>query len=139
MGAEEALLSAYVHVGVCREHQFLKGGSAVSDLQETLGAVIRRERRARGRTMRRLAGDASVSTVYLGEIERGKKYPSAVVLEQLARALGLEPADVLALVADELRERARPKITRAVGFQVRPQVTVTRLLQQGEPRMALVA
>ena len=111
----------------------------MADLQKTLGAIIRRERRARGRTMRRLADEAALSTVYLGEIERGKKYPSAVVLEQLSRALGMDVADVLAMVADELRERAHPKVTRAVGFQVRPQVTVTRLLGPREPSMALVA
>ena len=87
--------------------------------------------------MRRLAEEAALSTVYLGEIERGKKYPSAVVLEQLALALGFEVADVLALVAEELREQARPKVTRAVGFQVRPQVTVTRVLQAREPTLAL--
>lgn len=111
----------------------------MADLQGTLGAVIRRERRARGRTMRRLAEEAALSTVYLGEIERGKKYPSAVVLEQLALALGMDVADVLALVADALREQARPKVTRAVGFQVSPRVTVTRLLQPREPSMALVS
>lgn len=110
----------------------------MADLQSTLGAVIRRERRARGRTMRRLAEDAALSTVYLGEIERGKKYPSALVLEQLARALGLEVADLLALVADDLREQARPMVTRAVGFQASPRVTVTRLPQARGPSMALV-
>ncbi|MGH2344725.1 MAG: helix-turn-helix domain-containing protein, partial [Chloroflexota bacterium] len=75
----------------------------MADLQETLGAVIRRERRDRRRTMKWLAEKAALSLVYLGEIERGKKYPSALVLERLAWALDLPVAGLLELVAADLR------------------------------------
>lgn len=62
----------------------------MADLQATLGAVIRKERRHRRRTMAWLAERAAISLVYLGEIERGKKYPSALVLEP--PGLGAGPA-----------------------------------------------
>jgi transcriptional regulator with XRE-family HTH domain len=90
----------------------------MADLQEMTGAVIRRERRERHLTMRELAARSSLSEVYLSEIERGKKYPSALVLERLAEALGLDVADLLEFVADSLREAAHPTVTRAVGYQV---------------------
>ena len=52
----------------------------MADLQQIVGTVVRRERQARRLTMKELAARSSVSEVYLGEIERGKKYPSALVL-----------------------------------------------------------
>jgi transcriptional regulator with XRE-family HTH domain len=88
----------------------------MADLQEMTGAVIRRERRERRLTMKELASLSALSEVYLSEIERGKKYPSALVLERLAQALGLEVADLLEFVADAMREAAHPTVTRAVGF-----------------------
>jgi transcriptional regulator with XRE-family HTH domain len=77
--------------------------SAMVDLQQTMGAVIRRERRERQMTLKELAGRSAISLVYLGEIERGKKYPSALVLERLARALDMTVPDLLEYVAEEMR------------------------------------
>ena len=107
----------------------------MADLQEMTGTVIRRERRERHLTMKELAARAALSEVYLSEIERGKKYPSALVLERLAEALGLDVADLLEFVAEALREAAHPTVTRAVGFTVPeqgeapPRVVVKRLAQ----------
>ncbi len=83
-------------------------------LQAAVGAVVRRERHARGLTLKELAARAIVSVVYLGEIERGKKYPSALVLERLADALDLNVSDLLELFADELRGVRQPQM--AIGF-----------------------
>ena len=87
----------------------------MDDLQAAVGAVIRRERRARGMTLKELAARAIVSVVYLGEIERGKKYPSPVVLERLASALEMATPDLLMLIAFALRGEERV-VTRAIGF-----------------------
>lgn len=75
----------------------------MTDLQATMGTVIRRLRRDRRLTLRELARRAALSLVYLGEIERGQKYPSARVLEELARALDLDVPDMLDQIATELR------------------------------------
>ena len=91
----------------------------MADLQHTVGAVIRRERRERRLTLKVLAERSALSVVYLGEIERGKKYPSAQVLEQLAKAIELDLAELLELVADELRGMALPSATSAMGFTLR--------------------
>jgi transcriptional regulator with XRE-family HTH domain len=112
------------------------------DLQHTVGAVIRRERRERGLTLKALAERSALSVVYLGEIERGKKYPSAQVLEQLAKALALDLAELLELVADELRGVALPGATSATGITLpregdtAPRATVRRLVQMLEPHEA---
>lgn len=87
----------------------------MDDLQAAVGAVVRQERRARGLTLKELAERAIVSVVYLGEIERGKKYPSPVVLERLAFALDLATPDLLELIAFTLRGEERV-VTRAIGF-----------------------
>ncbi len=112
------------------------------DLQQTMGAVIRRERRQRGLTVKALAARSTLSVVYLGEIERGKKYPSALVLERIAEALDVEVPDVLELVADDLRGARQPTATNAIGFTVpgwrdsAPRVAVRRLVQMLEPNEA---
>ena len=106
----------------------------MADLQQTMGAVIRRARQERSQTLKALAEQAGLSGVYLGEIERGKKYPSAPMLERLVAALGLELSDVLELVADELRVGAQPTSTEAIGFalptrgDVTPRVTIKRMV-----------
>jgi len=90
----------------------------MADLQETLGAVIRKERRRRRRTMAWLAERAAISLVYLGEIERGKKYPSALVLERLAWALAVPMPVVLELVAHDLRAGEDQDLVNAVGIRI---------------------
>ena len=111
----------------------------MADLQQTMGAVIRRERRERGLTLKELAERAALSVVYIGELERGKKYPSAVVLERLAEALELSVPDLLELVADEMRGERQPAMTNAIGFLMpthsgmAPRVTVKRIVNLLEP------
>ncbi|HWE61930.1 MAG TPA: helix-turn-helix domain-containing protein [Chloroflexota bacterium] len=97
----------------------------MADLQETLGAVIRRERRRRRRTMKWLAEKAALSLVYLGEIERGKKYPSAPVLERLAWALDLPVPSLLEAVAADLRQTAQPARVTAIGVRLPAVAEVT--------------
>jgi transcriptional regulator with XRE-family HTH domain len=92
------------------------GGETMDDLQQTLGAIIRRERRERDLTLKELAERSIISVVYLGEIERGKKYPSPVVLERLAKGLDLETPDLLEIIADELRAARQPALARPIGF-----------------------
>jgi transcriptional regulator with XRE-family HTH domain len=84
-------------------------------LQAAVGAVVRRERHARSLTLKELAARAIVSVVYLGEIERGKKYPSPVVLERLALGLDLATPDLLMMIAIALRGEERVE-ARTIGF-----------------------
>jgi len=96
--------------------RFLEGAATMGDLQEIIGRVIRRERQNRQMTIKELGDKAGLSEIYVGEIERGQKYPSAKVLESLAHALDLDTADLLELMAEEIRAEREPQHTNAIGF-----------------------
>ncbi len=88
----------------------------MADLQEIVGRVIRRERQDRQLTIKELGDKAGLSEIYVGEIERGQKYPSSKVLESLANALDLDMADLLELMADEIRGERTPQAANVIGF-----------------------
>ena len=102
----------------------------MADLQEIMGRVIRRERQDRQLTIKELGDKAGLSEIYVGEIERGQKYPSSKVLESLARALDLDIADLLELMAEEIRFERQPETVNAIGF--------TLPATPGQPRRLVV-
>ncbi|MFH9265505.1 helix-turn-helix domain-containing protein [Streptomyces sp. NPDC017546] len=70
--------------------------------RDLVGEVLRRERRAQGRTLKDVSGASRISMAYLSEVERGRKEASSEVLAAAAQALGLSLADVLALAGERL-------------------------------------
>src|SRR3989440_53497 len=88
----------------------------MADLQEIMGRVIRRERQDRQLTIKELGEKAGLSEIYVGEIERGQKYPSSKVLESIGSALDLDMADLLELMAEEIRNERMPQPSNAIGF-----------------------
>jgi transcriptional regulator with XRE-family HTH domain len=56
---------------------------------------LRRERKGRKLTQEALAHDANLHRTYIGSIERGERNVSIDNIERLARALRIEPADLL--------------------------------------------
>jgi transcriptional regulator with XRE-family HTH domain len=77
-------------------------------LRTTIGDVLRRTRRAQGRTLADVAAAARVSLPYLSELERGLKEGSSEVLAAICDALHLEVHDLLVQAARDLfREAAR--------------------------------
>jgi transcriptional regulator with XRE-family HTH domain len=103
-----------------------------ADLQEILGKVIRQERQNRRMTIKDLGDKAGLSEIYVGEIERGQKYPSAKVLESIANALDLDLAEFFELIAEEIRNQREPQLqmTSAIGF--------TLPSSPGQPRRLVV-
>jgi transcriptional regulator with XRE-family HTH domain len=69
----------------------------MTDIKKLLGTNIRTYRQNCGFTQERLAEMADTATNYLGLIECGKKFPSAVMIERIARALGRDTAELFAL------------------------------------------
>ena len=65
-------------------------------LRTMLGRVLRRARRAQGRTLADVAAAAKVSLPYLSELERGRKEASSEVLAAICDALRIELSDLLA-------------------------------------------
>ncbi|MFD4025140.1 helix-turn-helix domain-containing protein [Streptomyces sp. NPDC058576] len=87
--------------------------------RDLVGEVLRRERRAQGRTLKEVSGAARISMAYLSEVERGRKEASSEVLAAAAQALGLSLADVLALAGERLVSltavRSRARSSAAAG------------------------
>ena len=102
----------------------------MSGLEEIIGRVIRRERQDRQLTIKELGDKAGLSEIYVGEIERVQKYPSSKVLESLAKALDLDLADLLELMAEEIRFERQPEAVNTIGFTI-PSTT-------GQPRRLVV-
>ena len=55
----------------------------------SLGEYIREQRTRAKISLRQLAAQASVSTPYLSQVERGLRKPSAEILNQIAKALSI--------------------------------------------------
>lgn len=96
-------------------------------LRHVIGAVLRRIRRDRGRTLESVARSASMSMQYLSELERGLKDPSSEVLRSVCDALGVRLEDVLDEAGEMLRTttpvRARPlPLPRSSAVAVRARV-----------------
>ena len=65
------------------------------DLREAFATNLRRLRHAKGLSQDDLAYEAEVSRSYLSQLEKGAFYASLKIVEKLARALNVEPAELL--------------------------------------------
>ena len=70
------------------------------------GAILRRERQARGWTLRKLAQRSGMNAQYLGVVEAGRNIPSLCTILELADVLGAEAADMIREVAAARRTPA---------------------------------
>ena len=84
---------------------------ANTDDLKHFGHNLKTLRNARSWTQDHLGEIADLNPKYLGEIERGERNPSLDVLWRLARALGVDAAE---LVGDELTKLDREEIMRRV-------------------------
>jgi len=100
-------------------------------VQIAIGAVIRRERQLRRWRLRDVAVHTGLSVVYLGEIERGGKYPSAFVLEKIAAAFTMPMPELFVRVADELRgtlAASKPDVQWSIAAQSNGDTTAPDML-----------
>jgi DNA-binding XRE family transcriptional regulator len=73
--------------------------------REVLGRSLRAARDEQGGRLVDVARRAGISPQYLSEIERGRKEPSSEMIAAVAGALGVDLADLLTGIADEVRQR----------------------------------
>lgn len=67
------------------------------DLRDVFAANLRRLRHAKGLSQDDLAYEAEVSRSYLSQIEKGAFFASLKIVGRLAKALDVEPAELLKL------------------------------------------
>jgi transcriptional regulator with XRE-family HTH domain len=65
------------------------------DLRDILATNLRRLRHEKGLAQDDLAYEAKVSRSYLSQLEKGAFYASLKILEKLAKALGVEPYELI--------------------------------------------
>ena len=65
------------------------------DIRRRAGLNIKRARAAKGWSQEELADQAGVHRTYVSGLERGVRNPTIVVLEKMAKALGVAPASLL--------------------------------------------
>jgi transcriptional regulator with XRE-family HTH domain len=76
------------------------------DLREVFATNLRRWRNQRGLSQDDLAYEAGVSRSYLSQLEKGAYYASLKIIGRLAKALEVEPAELLRMTEQE-RKRDR--------------------------------
>jgi len=81
-------------------------------LRTTIGEVLRRTRRAQGRTLADVSRAARVSVPYLSELERGRKEASSEVLAAICDALRIDLSELLAVVGRELASERTATVIR---------------------------
>jgi len=104
---------------------------ATPDDLKHFGNNLKALRNARSWTQDDLGERADLNPKYVGEMERGERNPSLDVILRLARALGVDAAE---LVGDELTrldratllERAATELSRQTNEELRTWLRVTR-------------
>lgn len=64
------------------------------DLPKILGRNVRRQREALGASQEEIAFRAGMNRAYLSDVERGARNPTVRVVGRLAKALGIDPAEL---------------------------------------------
>ncbi len=96
-------------------------------LRTMIGDVLRRTRRAQGRTLADVSRAARVSVPYLSELERGRKEASSEVLAAICDALRIDLSELLAGVGQELAGQRAATVIRLDSARTRLDSARTRL------------
>jgi transcriptional regulator with XRE-family HTH domain len=65
------------------------------DVKERVGQNTQRLRRSKKLSQEELADRARIHQTYLSGVERGRRNPSILVLDRIARALGVDVEDLV--------------------------------------------
>ena len=68
-----------------------------SDYKNHLGGIIKQQRISLPLTLQELAAKSNVSASHLGRIERGERFPSAPILQKIAKPLSFEEDELFTL------------------------------------------
>ena len=65
------------------------------DMRKLVGENVRRIRQSKGLTQEQFEGISGLSQQYISSLERGRRNPTVVTLNELATALGVVVTDLL--------------------------------------------
>jgi len=68
-----------------------------NDYKNHLGKILKQQRLSMPMTLQELATKSGVSASHLGRTERGERFPSAHILQKIAKPLGFEEDDLFTL------------------------------------------
>ena len=68
-----------------------------SNYENHLGKIIKQQRISLSLTLQELAAKSGVSASHLGRIERGERFPSAHILQKIAKPLNFEEDELFTL------------------------------------------
>jgi transcriptional regulator with XRE-family HTH domain len=108
-------------------------------LRTTIGEVLRRTRRAQGRTLADVSRAARVSVPYLSELERGRKEASSEVLAAICDALRIDLSELLAGVGRELAGQQAGPVIQLSGIRGGPADRPARSPARGGDVVCLAA
>ncbi len=98
-------------------------------VRQEIGDVLRDFRQQKGRTLRQVAGRASVALGYLSEVERGQKEASSEILASVAEALDVPISVIMREVGD--------RISVLEGMQTFPDVVPDDLVASVDAELSL--
>jgi transcriptional regulator with XRE-family HTH domain len=69
----------------------------MNDSRKNLGKLLQQKRKSVRLTLNRLSAASGVSPSHLGRIENGERFPSADILQRIARPLGFSEEEIFTL------------------------------------------
>ena len=94
------------------------------------GRILKQHRAAAGLTLRELSARSGVSSSHLGRIESGDRFPSAHILQRIAKPLGLEENELFALAGYLSAGPSTEADMTAVDTMLRLDPLVAKILAQ---------
>lgn len=87
----------------------------IEHLQHVIAQRIRILRKSAGLTQEQLSDITELGSKYLSRLESGKALPSLMAIVTLAKALGVEPAELIGGLTSDARKARGERITAALS------------------------
>lgn len=104
--------------------------------RKNLGKLLKQQRKSARMTLYELSNSSGVSTSHLGRIENGERFPSADVLQKIARPLGFAEEELFSL-AGYLSPQV-PSVEKPVKHKLDPNVEKTLAQEPVEIQKAVL-
>jgi len=79
----------------------------IKSVEQAFGQILRQLRQKRGLSQEELALESGYHRTYISQLERGQKNPSLQTIFQLAKALNMEPSEIIERVQALAKPRSK--------------------------------